>query len=250
MEYKKSSKYNDLRFVYSQCSGPGGLQLAEFLAEKMNLIEHEYVLDIGMNRGLQTCFLAKEYGVNAIGIDPWDDRLTKKPHIDHLQENASLLNIAHKVLGMKTGVPNTDFADGSFRAIYSTTTFEMIRGLEGYEQYISALKEVLRILKPHGIFADGEPMHLDREIINEEQALVEKIFSNCLSTLEKTLVSLQDSGFKIIESGIPHDAGKWWEEFAQYDLFCNDDDSVDQVKLIKRLNNTWLSFGYIIATKE
>ncbi len=250
MMYKKSKKYTDLKFIYSQCSGPGGLRLTEFLADKMHLIENEFVLDIGMNRGLQTCFLAKEYGINAIGIDPGDDRITKKPHVEHLLENATLLNIDNKIIGIKTGVPDTGFANNSFRAIYSTTTFEMIRGKQGYNEYQAALKEILRILKPGGIFAYGEPVCLDVELTNEEKRIAENVWSNCFTTLQNTINSFKDFGFKILESGIPKDAAEWWNEFAQYDLFCNGDETNGQVKAIKCLNNKWLSFGYIIATKE
>ncbi len=35
--YTKSGKYTDLSLIYSECSGPGGLQLTEFMAEKMQL---------------------------------------------------------------------------------------------------------------------------------------------------------------------------------------------------------------------
>ena len=69
-EYKKSSKYTDYDTIYAQCSGPGGLQLAEFMAEKMGIAPGKKLLDVGCNRGWQTCFLAKEYGVFAVGIDP------------------------------------------------------------------------------------------------------------------------------------------------------------------------------------
>ena len=43
----------------------------------MKLKRGATLLDIGCNRGVQSCFLAKEYGVRAIGLDPWDDRETE-----------------------------------------------------------------------------------------------------------------------------------------------------------------------------
>ena len=33
--YPKSSRYTDLTTNYAECSGPGGLRLTEFMAEKM-----------------------------------------------------------------------------------------------------------------------------------------------------------------------------------------------------------------------
>jgi hypothetical protein len=35
--YPKADKYPHLETIYAQCSGPGGLKLAEFMAEKMGL---------------------------------------------------------------------------------------------------------------------------------------------------------------------------------------------------------------------
>jgi hypothetical protein len=35
--YPRASKYPDIETIYAQCSGPGGLKLAEFMAEKMHL---------------------------------------------------------------------------------------------------------------------------------------------------------------------------------------------------------------------
>jgi hypothetical protein len=35
--YQKSSKYTDLRKIYAECSGPGGLKLAEFMADHLEL---------------------------------------------------------------------------------------------------------------------------------------------------------------------------------------------------------------------
>lgn len=53
-----------------QCSGPGGLKLAEFMAEKMDLKAGARMVDIGIFMGYQTCFLAKEYGVDIVAVDP------------------------------------------------------------------------------------------------------------------------------------------------------------------------------------
>jgi len=75
--YNKSKKYNDLNKVYQEVSGPGGLKLTEFIADKMDIKPENILLDIGTNRGYQTCFLAKEYGPLIVGIDPWGDSIEK-----------------------------------------------------------------------------------------------------------------------------------------------------------------------------
>jgi cyclopropane fatty-acyl-phospholipid synthase-like methyltransferase len=89
-EYTKSCKYTNPDLTYSECSGPGGLRLTEFMAEKMNLRPGARLLDIGIERGYQTCFLAKEYDVLVIGIDPDDDRSDGVPQIEPLRHNACI----------------------------------------------------------------------------------------------------------------------------------------------------------------
>jgi protein-L-isoaspartate O-methyltransferase len=84
LAYPKAVKYSDLYTIYAQCGGPGGLKLAEFLAEKMELQANKRLLDVGTSRGYQSCFLAKEYNVFVVGIDPWADRDGKRTHIDYL----------------------------------------------------------------------------------------------------------------------------------------------------------------------
>ena len=39
MNYAKSSKHTDLKEIYAQCSGPGGVNLTEFMADKMSVKE-------------------------------------------------------------------------------------------------------------------------------------------------------------------------------------------------------------------
>ena len=41
LQYPRANRYPDLEMIYKQCSGPGGLKLAEFMAEKMDLQAEE-----------------------------------------------------------------------------------------------------------------------------------------------------------------------------------------------------------------
>ncbi|GAH42813.1 unnamed protein product, partial [marine sediment metagenome] len=43
--YNKSKKYNDLNKVYQEVSGPGGLKLTEFIADKMDIKPENILLD-------------------------------------------------------------------------------------------------------------------------------------------------------------------------------------------------------------
>jgi cyclopropane fatty-acyl-phospholipid synthase-like methyltransferase len=249
--YNKSSKYTDYDLIYAQCSGPGGLQLAEFMAEKMKLVPGTKLLDVGSNRGYHTCFLAKEYGVFAVGIDPWDDRMDGRPMVEHLRENAEKWGVQNSVMGIKAGVPETNFACSSFDYVYSTTALDMIRVDLGAEGYARCLEEIYRVLKPEGIFGLALPMHLDIEVPLDLEPYVsqeEYSWKQCFQSLREATAQVQATGFKIIEAEYAPDAWEWWKAFAMYDPFCKEDPEGDP-KILEIDNGRWTSFGYVISRK-
>ena len=251
MIYDKSSQYSDLETIYAQCSGPGGLKLAEFMAEKMQLQPRKLMLDVGMNRGFQTCFLAKEYGVFAVGIDPWNDRQDGRPHVDHLMDNAKSWGVEDSVLGIQIGVPDTKFASHSFDYVYSTTALEMIRGNQGETAYRACLAEIYRLVRPNGIFGLGEPMHFDVEIPPDLAPLVTQgsdAWADYFTTIVKTVDAVESVGFEILEADYVPAAHSWWQEFAAYDPFCQEDPD-GEPRTIAVDGGRWLSFGFVIARK-
>lgn len=187
MNYKKSLSYTDYKKIYEQCSGPGGLKLAEFMAEKMSIQSGKKLIDIGFNRGYQTCFLAKEYNVDIVAIDPLDDMETGLPNNDYLMKNAAEFGVSEKILGVKSGVPESLMPSNYFDYAYSTTTLEMVRGYAGMEMYISSLKEIHRILKKGGVLGLGEPMHFDTPVPKDLAGYVKKnMWEKCFATIEET----------------------------------------------------------------
>jgi cyclopropane fatty-acyl-phospholipid synthase-like methyltransferase len=249
--YSRASKYPDLETIYAQCSGPGGLKLAEFMAEKMQLQSNKRLLDVGTNRGYQSCFLAKEYGVFVVGIDPWPDRDGRRIHIEYLMDNAQAWGVPELVFGVQVGVPDTRFAENSFDYVYSTTTLEMIRGIEGEEAYRQCLAEIYRVLQPGGVFGLGEPMHLGVDIPADLAPLVtqgSEAWVDCFATIQETEAACNSVGFEIVEADYAPDARLWWEEYAEYDPFCQMDLDGDR-RAIQVDNGRWLSLGYVVAKK-
>ena len=247
-KYPKAAKYPDLDAIYDQSSGPGALKLAEFIADKLELRPNSRIIDIGTNRGVQTCFLAKEYDAFVVGIDPLRDRHKDATHIDLLMRNAQDWGVQDRVLGVQVGVPDTRFAAESFDAAYSATTLEMIRGHEGEEKYRQCLSEVLRVLRPGALFGYGDPMHLPVEIPPELAPLVEGDWADAFATLEETLDAFASVGFKVLDSGYAPDARAWWEEYAREDPGCRANPDGDP-HTIEVDQGRWVSFGYVIARK-
>ena len=252
--YPKSSRYTNLTAIYSECSGPGGLRLTEFMAEKMGLHPGARLLDIGIERGYQTCFLAKEYGVPVIGLDPDDDRADGLPHVEHLYRNARAWGVENQVIGLKLGVPETHFAADTFDFVHSTTTLEMVRGFLGVEFYRKCLDEIFRILRPDGIFGLGEPMHLDVPIPTDLSIYASgegagpEGWAKCFATIAETENICRVAGFEIIEAAYAPDAWTWWNEFSRNDPYCKVNPE-GEAKIIQQDGGRWLSYGYVIARK-
>jgi cyclopropane fatty-acyl-phospholipid synthase-like methyltransferase len=254
--YPRSDHYSDdLRIVYTECSGPGGLQLTEFMAEKMKVRPNARLLDIGIERGYQTCFLAKEYGVQVIGLDPDDDRRDGIPHVEHLLRNARRWGVEDRVMGLRLGVPETHFSSNTFDFVHSTTTLEMVRGLSGKELYIQCLTEIFRILRPGGIFGLGEPMHLDvplpwdlAPVYSLGSGVGPAGWAKCFATADETTEACRTAGFEILDAGIAPDGWRWWEEFSSNDPYCLADPE-GEAKIIQQDGGRWLTYGYVIARK-
>ena len=253
--FPKSARYTDLDTIYTECSGPGGLQLTEFMADRMGIFPGARILDAGIERGYQTCFLAKEYYAQVIGIDPDDDRTDGCAHVEHLLRNARDWGVESQVLGLKLGLPDTHFAANSFDFVHSTTTLEMVRGIFGPDQYRKCLAEIYRILRPGGIFGLGEPMHLDVPIPPDLAPVYTKGggvgpegWSECFATVTETAEVCKAVGFEVLEAGNAPDAWRWWHEFSLNDPYCKTNPQ-GEAKIIQQDAGRWLTYGFVIARK-
>ncbi len=80
-----SAKYNALSnlskdeiYDDGEMMAPGGLLLAELMAETLSLKVGQTVLDLGCGRGQTSAFLAARYGVNVVSVDLWIGKVRKE----------------------------------------------------------------------------------------------------------------------------------------------------------------------------
>ena len=254
-DYPRAQKYPDLDQIYSQCSGPGALRTAEFVADAMGLRSDWRVVDIGMFRGGQTCFLAREYGCQMVGVDPgldnYDPNGDGQPYVEKLSRNAEAWGVADRVLGVQVGVPDLKFSDSSFDAAYSTTAFEMIRGFMGEAHVQTCMEEVWRVLRPGGVFGLAEPMRRKGPPPEDLAPLVSRgqpPFKDFLSTPSATADTFRAAGFDVLEADYVPDAQDFWQEFIRHDWDCKENPD-DNPPMIKLDGGRWIDFGFVIAQK-
>ena len=204
------------------------------MAEKMDLKSNSRVLDIGFYKGYRTCFLAKEYGVNIIGIEPGET------NIELLMENARMFDVMDQVMGVRSGVPDTLLPTDCFDYVYTTTCLECIRGDNGAQAYLDALREIHRVLKKGGTLGLGEPMGLDGCVPEGTKSFV---------SLSDTKEAVRQAGFTIVDANYCEDAQLWWDEYLRYDPGFLTEPEHEVAVDFRDATERWLSFGYVIAVK-
>ena len=126
--------------IYDCGSGmaPGGLLLAEMLAEELSLKPGDRVLDVGCGRGQSSVFLASRYGVRVVSVDLWIGAQERR-------RNAARAGVGALVTPLQgdigRGVP---IDSGNLDAIFCMQSFHCFGTRPWLLRYLAAL------LKPGG----------------------------------------------------------------------------------------------------
>jgi len=123
-----------LQFLIGPSLHPGGLGLTKRLVDAMGISQADTVLDVACGLGESVKFLAREYGCKSVGVD-LSKLLVHPPDSERTDLDAALL------AGDGENLP---FRDNAFSAAISECSMCLMTDLG------VGLREILRILKPHG----------------------------------------------------------------------------------------------------
>lgn len=133
---------------------PGGLLLAQTMAERLELKAGETVLDLGCGRGQTSAYLARDFGVNVVSVDLW---ISNAERLEKARQFGVETAITPLQGDVRRGLPK-EF--GNFDAIFAMQSFHTFGTTTGILNYLaSLLKTGGRICIAQTCF-DNEPVNL------------------------------------------------------------------------------------------
>lgn len=204
--FTRLMKYGGLT---SSCEiwGPGGLELAEAIAMKMDLPADSVVLDVGAGSGEISCFLAREFGWRVIAIEHWGGM----DAVQKIRDKAASRGLRRRVTGMNGDACKLLLADGCADGVFCQGTFEMIGDRP------KALAEMKRVVVAGGVIGIGEPIwkqEPSRELVQSlNESATGRDFLKCFRTVDWTTGLMRQTGLEVLSSEISAEGDRWWSDF-------------------------------------
>jgi ubiquinone/menaquinone biosynthesis C-methylase UbiE len=214
--------------------GPGSFEMAKSLVESTNIKAGMRVLEVGGGSGQIATTIAKYWNVSVVTLEPWSDGT-------EIQSYAKEQNVENQVLALKTKAQSMPFASGTFDAIISIGSFEMI----GIDRPV-ALSEMIRVAKTGARVGIAEPMCLPGPIPADiPDSETKRSFQECFATLSWNRNLFSDQGLKIVDSYYFDDAYQWWREYRDQRRI-----SESEQQFITQDNGRWISLGLVVGKKQ
>lgn len=166
---------------------PGGLALAQLMAEQLALKRGQRILDLGCGRGQSSVFLARRYGVQVVSVDLWISAGERNRRAVEAGVGSHVVSLQGDI---RRGLPQQF---GSFDAIFCLQAFHCFGTNRATLRYLASL------LKPAGMlcFAQG--------CFRQEPEELPPVF--------------KDTGGWDVDYGSYHSAGWWRDHLADCGLF-------------------------------
>lgn len=134
--------------LMTRWSKSGKLREREHLIDTLELVGNERVLDVGCGRGLLLNGAARRLPEGrAFGIDIWRGTDLSGNNLEATLANSRAENVADRVEVGTADMRDLPFPDGSMDAVVSSLAIHNVPGKEGRTK---AIREIARVLKPHG----------------------------------------------------------------------------------------------------
>lgn len=200
----KHLKYDRLA-LWAEIHGPGGLELAETLADSLNLPSKATVLDAGSGTGEISCFLAAEYDWNVLAVD------ISELGVEVGRSKVEARGLGHLVKVRQGDLRQLELPVQAVDGVFCQGVFEMLEDARP-----QALLELKRVVRPGGRIAIGGPVLTQTLTPEAADAIYQDtgLFGE-LETLEWNLALAEQLGLEVAEAYL-HGAGKcWWDEFYE-----------------------------------
>ncbi len=147
-------------------------RLVGLIIDRGRLSPSSTILDVGTGRGFLAIELAKEFPKSqVIGIDLWGTPAKGETHQGFLMNNtqanaelnAELANVSDRVSFKQGDARDMPFGAETFNVVVSSYAIHQMFHYSGRDPRI--LKEIFRVLKPGGVFVNGDLM-IGRDLLN------------------------------------------------------------------------------------
>jgi len=128
-----SNLTKDEMYDNGEMMAPGGLLLAQMMAEKMSLKAGQTVLDLGCGRGQTSAFLASNFGVKAVSVDLWIGNEERSKKAEQFGVESLITSLQGDIT---RGLP-AEFAN--FDAIFAMQSFHTFGTKNGILSYLGSL---------------------------------------------------------------------------------------------------------------
>lgn len=217
--------------------GPGTLDMALPLVEALRIRPGMRVLEVGGGTGQVATILARAFDVMVFTLEPWHGG-------EHIQQRAAAAGVGDRVIGLRSRAQELPFAAGTFDAVLSINSFEMIA-----DDRPAALAEMVRVARPGARVGIAEPMCLPALIPPEIAALDERgelRFQHCFRTVEWNRDLFTQAGLAVTGAYYFPDARRWW---LAYEAQTTQPGRAIERELIRRDEGRWLSLGLVVGEK-
>jgi ubiquinone/menaquinone biosynthesis C-methylase UbiE len=216
---------------------PGALALCADVANLLHLTKDSVVMDVGAFLGEQSCFLATQYRVRIVAVEWWCDH-------NLVQQKVNERGLGTQIVAIKADARNLQFAEESFDAILCQNTFEMMK-----DDRPTALKEMIRVLRPGGYLGIAEPMTRCEQIPRDLKEIDQGDWEGHFNTLEWNRKLFEEHGLEITHAQLSDKSDQYWQEYAMYDPGMRKSQNGHDHAMIAADKGRWLAIGIVVGRK-